>query len=221
MAGTGRGAQLGILIGGAQVLESTRSINTVVFDKTGTLTTGEMSVAQLLVVPGSHDASARAQSIAHALESSSNHPIAAAIAAHSIGASPASDVTLLTEHAGLGLTATVDGTDVFVGSPAFADEQGASRTAIDGLIDADSHGSEHTIVMVGWDSTVQAAYLVADTVRPESAATISKLHGRGLTVKLLTGDRLQTAHAVATQVGIDHDRRDRRGASDRQGRRHR
>jgi Cu+-exporting ATPase len=192
LVGTGRGAQLGILIKGPEVLESTRRIDTVVLDKTGTVTTGRMSVVD---VHGHPDTLRYAAAVEHASE----HPIARAIAA-AIGDPP--PVAEFVNHEGQGASGTVEGHTVWIGRPALLAEQGLTP------LDADLPGGEgaaqsSTVVAVGWDGAVRGAIRVADTVKPASAEAIRRLRGLGLHPILLTGDHPDVARAVAAQVGID------------------
>ncbi len=202
LVGTGRGAQLGILIKGPQVLESTRQIDTVVLDKTGTVTTGRMSLVGVIPVDGI-DAD-EVLRLAGALEDASEHPIAQAIAAgarEQVGTLPA--VEGFTNLEGLGVQGVVDGHGVIAGRQRLlADwamfltpELEAAKTAAEDV--------GHTPVFVGWDGAVRAAVVVADTVKPTSAAAIRELRGLGLTPVLLTGDNERAARSVADTVGID------------------
>jgi Cu+-exporting ATPase len=202
LVGTGRGAQLGILIKGPQVLESTRRIDTVVLDKTGTVTTGRMSLVDVIPVDGVDvDEVLR---IAGALENASEHPIAQAIAAGArerIGTLPAVDG--FTNLEGLGVQGVVDGHGVIAGrerlladwSMRLTPELEAAKSAAEEL--------GHTPVFIGWDGAIRAAVVVADTVKPTSADAIRELRGLGLTPVLLTGDNERAARGVADQVGID------------------
>ena len=201
MMGTGRGAQLGILIRGPEVLESTRRVDTVVLDKTGTVTTGRMELVDVVAADGEdRDATLRT---AGALESASEHPIARAVAqaAAELGAVPAVDG--FQNHAGRGVTGTVDGVLVAAGRPAFVVEQvGASSNdplvgRVDGLT---AQGA--SVVAVGWDGAVRALLAVADTPRPTSAEAVERLRALGLEPVLLTGDQTAPAQSVAAAVGI-------------------
>ena len=196
LVGTGRGAQLGILIKGPEVLESTRRLDTVVLDKTGTITTGRMSV---LTVHGD-DGSLR---LAGAVEAGSEHPIARAVAAHaaSTGALPAVDE--FANHGGRGVTGVVEGHRVAVGRLSWLrDECGStpSATLLAAADDAESDG--HSPVWVAVDDAIRALVVVADTVKASAAQAVSELRALGLTPILVTGDNERAARAVATQVGI-------------------
>jgi P-type Cu+ transporter len=201
MVGTGRGAQLGLLIKGPEVLESTRCVDTVVLDKTGTVTTGRMSLVE--VVPAEGVDPAEALRLAGALESASEHPIAAAIARAAAEAGPLPAVEGFANRAGLGVEGVVDGHGVVVGRPALlADwamhlppELDAARAA------AEARGQ--TAIVAGWDGRAAAVLAVADTVKPSSAEAVAGLRALGLRPVLLTGDNATTARAVAASVGID------------------
>jgi Cu+-exporting ATPase len=202
LVGTGRGAQLGILIKGPQVLESTRRIDTIVLDKTGTVTTGRMSLVAVVSVDGVD--AAEVLRLAGALEDASEHPIAQAIAAGArerLGTLPA--VEGFTNLEGLGVQGVVDGHGVIAGrerlladwAMPLTPELEAAKTAAQDL--------GHTPVFVGWDGAIRAAIVVADTAKPTSAAAIGELRRLGLTPVLLTGDNERAARSVADDVGID------------------
>jgi copper-transporting P-type ATPase V len=203
MAGTGRGATLGILIKGAEVLERTRTITTVVFDKTGTLTRGEMSLAGIHVAPGITEAELLRR--AGGAEADSEHPIGRAIAA---AAREASDVlpraSQFAAVAGYGVRAEVEGVTVWVGRRRFA-AAGAGLTLPDELAAAADRveAQGHTAVFAGWGGDVRGVPAVADTLKDGAAATVAELHRMGLRVSMITGDNTRTAHAIADQVGID------------------
>ena len=181
LVGTGRGAQLGVLIKKPQVLETVRGIDTVVLDKTGTVTTGRMSVSSLEVQPGEDADVVLAR--AAAIEAASEHPIAAAIVheARARGLTPA-PVTDFANDPGTGVSGVVDGTNVRV-----------TRAA-------DSDG--RTSVEVSWDGARRGIIRLADTVKPTSAEAIAELKALGITPMLLTGDNQSVAVRVAAEVGI-------------------
>ena len=180
MVGTGRGAQLGILIKGPEVLEQTRRATTVILDKTGTVTEGRMRLVD--VVPANGAARADVLRLAGAVEDASEHPIAQAVAAAAraeLGELP--PVERFESRPGYGVGGLVEGRAVEVGRGA------------DGI-------------MVSWDGLPRAMLVVADTVKPTSAEAVAELRALGLTPVLLTGDRADAAQAVAAEVGIDRVR---------------
>jgi Cu+-exporting ATPase len=189
LVGTGRGAQLGILIKGPQVLESTRTIDTVVLDKTGTVTTGAMSVTSVDPAPGVDEDELRL--VAASLEHRSEHPVARAVATL---AEPVA-VAAFTNHAGFGVTGTVDGRDAMVGRPSWLAERG-----VDLSTSAKGWG---TTVAIAWGGVLRGTVTVADTVKPSSARAVAELRELGLEPVLLTGDNATVAASVAAEVGID------------------
>jgi Cu+-exporting ATPase len=201
LVGTGRGAQLGILIKGPEVLESTRRADTVVLDKTGTVTTGRMSLAGVVVV-GDVD-EAKALQLAGALEAASEHPIARAIAeAAAARVAPLLPVDDFANVPGLGVEGRVGGEWVVAGRPALLAERAMPLPAVldDARRAAEAEG--RTVVTVGWSGAARALLLVADTVKPTSAAAIAELRNLGLRPVLLTGDNTAAALSVARAVGI-------------------
>ena len=202
MVGTGRGARLGILIKGAEVLERTRSISTVLFDKTGTLTRGEMSLTEVLPAAGttSDDVLRRAG----AAEAGSEHPIGVAIAAAARSrfgaAKPARDFAALAGH---GVRANIDGVAVMVGRRTMLVDAGWAVP--DDLAEQAQWLEEHgdTVVFAGWAGQVRGVLAVADTVRPDAADVVALLHRMGLRVAMITGDNARSANAVAGRLGID------------------
>ncbi len=201
LVGTGRGAQLGILIKGPEVLESTRRIDTIVLDKTGTVTTGKMSLTALHTTAGI--AEAEALTVAGALEDASEHPIAAAItqaARESVGALPA--VQDFTNLEGLGVRGTVGGHDVLIGRGRLLDQHGIELPADLAAVRRDAESQGRTAVLIAWDGTARAVLVVADTIKPTSREAVAGLRGLGLRPVLLTGDNAAAARAVADEVGI-------------------
>jgi Cu+-exporting ATPase len=196
LVGTGRGAQLGILIKGPEVLESTRRVDTVVLDKTGTVTTGRMSLAHVHTADGVSEE--EALRLAGALEHASEHPIAKAITAAARGALPT--VSAFKSVEGLGVQGVVEGRTVQVGRSSFL--TGIDITALAGAKSA-AEQKGHTAVIVAWDGEARAVLSVADTVRPTSAQAIRQLRALGLKPVLLTGDNEAAAQNVAAEVGID------------------
>src|SRR3954447_3409060 len=202
MVGTGRGAQLGILIKGPEVLESTRRVDTVVLDKTGTVTTGRMTLHG--VVPAAGEDAGTVLRVAGALEAASEHPIAQAVAraaAEQTGALPA--VESFTSVEGLGVHGVVEGRAVLVGRPRLlADRAVRLPEALDAARRA-AESEGRTAIAVGWDGEARGVLVVADTVKPTSAAAVRQLRALGLRPVLLTGDNEAAARTVAAEVGID------------------
>ncbi|MFG3616214.1 heavy metal translocating P-type ATPase [Nocardia sp. NPDC047654] len=202
MVGTGRGAQLGILIKGPEVLESTRRVDTIVLDKTGTVTAGKMTL--LDVVPAEGEQVPRILELAGALEDSSEHPIAQAVAKGArerVGElKPVEDFANVE---GLGVQGMVDGHAVLVGrARLLADwSQHLDDDLTQAMRAAEAEGK--TAVAVGWDGKARGVLVVADAVKPTSAEAISQLRALGLTPIMLTGDNRAAADAIAAQVGID------------------
>ncbi|MFC4949280.1 heavy metal translocating P-type ATPase [Pseudonocardia sp. GCM10023141] len=202
MVGTGRGASLGILIKGVEVLERTRKITTVVFDKTGTLTKGEMALTD--TEPGDGTDPAELLRRAGAVEADSEHPIGHAIAAaarQAYGALPA--VTGFDSVAGHGVRADVEGVTVWVGRRKLAAEAGLTLPDELTRIAEELEGQGRTAVFAGWDGRVRGVLAVADTLKDGAADTVAELHRMGLKVAMITGDNARTARAVADRVGID------------------
>ncbi|HCU97435.1 MAG TPA: heavy metal translocating P-type ATPase [Actinobacteria bacterium] len=204
LVGTGRGAQLGILIKGPEVLESTRTIDTIVLDKTGTITAGKMSLADVTAAPGEDPG--EVLRLAGAVEHASEHPIAAAIAA---GAAerlgddlPA--VESFTSHQGLGVSGVAGGHAVVAGRASWLESEWAQRVPAELSARAgQAEAAGQTAVFVGWDGQVRGALIVADTVKPSSAEAVTRLRELGLRPVLLTGDNARAAHAAAAAVGIE------------------
>lgn len=195
LTGTGRGAELGILIKGPQILESTRRVDTVVLDKTGTVTTGEPVLTDV-VTAGALPEEAALKAAA-SVEAGSEHPVARAIVegARERGVGT-SEITGFTNLPGQGARAAIKDVVVTVGKPdLFTEVPPVLQEAVD--------AGTGTTVLVGWDGTARAAITVADTPRPSSAAAVARLRELGLTPYLLTGDNVHTARAVAREVGID------------------
>ncbi|MBX5469580.1 MAG: copper-translocating P-type ATPase [Thermoleophilaceae bacterium] len=202
LVGTGRGAQLGLLIKGPEILESTRKVDTIVLDKTGTVTTGGMALVDVALAGGAErDEALR---LAGGLEAASEHPIARAVAraaTEELGRLPA--VEGFASREGLGVEGMVDGHAVQVGRPSLIAERGLRIPAEleRALRAAEERG--RTAVVAAWDGAVRAVLVVADTVKPTSAEAVASLRELGLRPVLLTGDNETTARAVAAEVGID------------------
>ncbi len=201
MVGTGRGAQLGILIKGPEVLESTRRVDTVVLDKTGTVTTGRMSLVGVVTAAGTKPE--ELLRLAGAVEAASEHPIAQAIAAGArdrVGDLPA--VTEFANTEGLGVQGVVDGRAIVVGRDRLLSEWSLTVPAELLQAKAEAQAAGRTAVLVGWDGAVRGVALVADTVKPTSAEAVRQLVELGLRPVLLTGDNASVARSVAAEVGI-------------------
>ena len=225
LVGTGRGAQLGILIKGPEVLESTRRVDTVVLDKTGTVTTGRMTLVDVSTADG--EGAGDVLRIAAALEAASEHPIARAIVAgahptrrlegwapsytesdsrgpiRTPGAEGLPPVTGFANAEGLGVTGTVEGRAVVVGRAQLMRQRGLELPDEVGWAAGAAEAAGRTVVLAGWDGRVRGALVVADVVKPTSAAAVAGLRSLGLTPVLLTGDNATVAGAVASEVGIE------------------
>ena len=202
MVGTGRGAQLGILIKGPEVLESTREVDTVVLDKTGTVTTGKMTLIEVITEPGND--SGEVLRLVGALENASEHPIGRAIAVEALERSgDLTTVESFTNREGLGVEGVVEGHAVIAGRPALLGEWGLE---LSGHLQRAKEAAEQagrTAVVAAWDGEVRAVFVVSDTVKPTSAEAIGQLKDLGLQPVLLTGDNERAARSVAAEVGID------------------
>ena len=233
LVGTGRGAQLGILIKGPEILESTRRVDTVVLDKTGTITAGRMTLTDVAAAPGVLETDLLR--LAAAVESASEHPIAAAITAGArtrLAAAAASsaqtarpaavgatappwspdvlDVADFAAHPGFGVSAVADGHAILVGKRSWLSGQwslatGPERPELAELAERADRAEEsgQTAVFVAWDGRVRGVLTVADTIKPTARAAVARLRDLGLHPVLLTGDNERAARAVAGQVGID------------------
>ena len=202
MVGTGRGAQLGILIKGPEVLEQTRRITTIVLDKTGTVTEGKMWVTEAVAAAGVERR--ELLRLAGSAEAASEHPIAQAIAAFSRSELGELDtVESFTNRSGLGVEAVVDGHAVVVGRPAMLSEWGL-ELAQDLTIRFDAAEAEgRTVVAVAVDGAAVGLFVVADRIKASSPQAIAELRALGLRPVLLTGDNERTAQAVAAEAGIE------------------
>ena len=201
LVGTGRGAQLGILIKGPEVLESTRRVDTIVLDKTGTVTTGRMQLRA--VIPAAASDRSELLKLVGALEHASEHPVGQAIsdaARRECGDLPAVSPFRVTRASGSkassrAMTSSPAGRDCW---PSAAPSSGRARHR-----GGAARGRGETVVAAGWDGAVRGLLVVADAVRPSSAAAVARLTALGLRPVLLTGDNAVTAAAVAAEVGID------------------
>ena len=201
LVGTGRGAQLGILIKGPQILESTRRVDTIIMDKTGTVTMGRMVLIDVFT-----EADAPRQEalrLAGAVETASEHPVALAIAAAASEAGGLPDVTGFVSTPGLGATGMVDGLRVSVGQASYLEQEDCAIPASMRAAQEAAQKRGQTAVMVGWSGGVHAVMAVADDLKPASRAGVDALRSLALTPYLLTGDNERTAHAVASELGID------------------
>jgi Cu+-exporting ATPase len=206
MVGTGRGAQMGVLIKGPEVLESTRRVDTIVLDKTGTVTTGRMALVDVHLADG--EDRAEVLRLAGALEHASEHPIARAIATAAeaeVGTLP--PVESFASLEGLGVQGVVPGADgathaVLAGRARLLADWSQQLPPELTKAQADAEADGRTAVAVGWDGQARAVLVVADTVKPTSAEAVRQLRELGLRPVLLTGDNARAAHAVARQVGI-------------------
>lgn len=202
LVGTGRGAQLGVIIKGGEVLEGTRAIDAIVLDKTGTVTEGRMAVSEVLVpgedgVEGAAGDRSALVRLAASVESRSEHPIAQAIAAASAHHEPVSDFE---NRPGYGVVGTVDGVEVRVGQRRLFDH-------VDPEVASAAEGAEEsgsTAVLAGRGGAAEAVFVITDSVKASSADAVTAFHDQGLAVTLLTGDNRRTAEAVGATIGADH-----------------
>ena len=199
LVGTGRGAQLGVLIRGPQILESTKRVNTIALDKTGTITTGKMSVQEIKMETNVNEI--EFLTIAGSLENASEHPIAQAIANYA-----KQQVDLLTPQEfvstqGRGVEGLIDGKAAVIGNPDWLATQWALSTDKDWVSTHQNLG--HTVIAVAWDGEVRGLISVSDTIKSDSETAITKFKELGLTPVLISGDNLSAAEQVAKEVGID------------------
>ncbi len=196
MVGTGRGAELGVIIKGGAVLEDTRAIDAVVVDKTGTITEGSMALHSVIAPGLSSDEQAHVHQLSAAAESRSEHPIAKAIAASVTSERSVDDFR---NQPGVGISATIDGVDIQVGRRSMFDR-------VSELIETEASAAEHTgatAVFAGRGGVAELVFVVTDHVKPTSSDAIAALHEQGLSVTMLTGDNERAANTVAENVGID------------------
>ena len=198
LVGTGRGAQLGILIKGPEVLESTRKVDTVVLDKTGTVTSGRMALTGVIAEDGVD--AAELVRLAGAVEHASEHPIAKAIAAAS---SQLPAVTDFTNVEGKGVQGVADGHSIVVGRESLLADWGLALSPEVAAAKERAESEGKTVVAAGWDGAARGILVVADTVKPTSAEAIRGLRALGLRPILLTGDNAAAARRIAAEVGID------------------
>ncbi|QGF25089.1 heavy metal translocating P-type ATPase [Raineyella fluvialis] len=202
LVGTGRGAQLGILIKGPEVLESTRKVDTIVLDKTGTVTTGTMTLMDTYAADGT--SLEEVLRLGGAVEEASEHPIARAIAAGAqerVGVLPA--VADFANLEGRGVRGCVNGHDVLVGRATLLADHGITLSDDLAAARSEAESGGRTAVLVAWDGEARGVITVADAVKPTSAEAIARFRRLGLTPVLLTGDNRTVAERVAAEVGID------------------
>ncbi|MCA1569095.1 MAG: cadmium-translocating P-type ATPase [Chloroflexi bacterium] len=205
LVGTGRGAQLGVLIRGPEILESTRRVDTILIDKTGTATTGRMSLHSVSVGEGVSEA--QALRLVGALQNGSEHPIGRAIAAAAaqLEAGPPAEVEDFASRPGLGVQGTVAGRAIIAGRPALlasADPSLALPPELErARVAAEAEG--RTAIAASWDGAARALFVVADSVKPTSREAVRRLRELGLRTILLTGDNAATGRAVAERIGAD------------------
>ncbi len=202
LVGTGRGAQLGLLIKGPEILESTRKVDTILLDKTGTVTSGQMGLVELTVAGGT--SREQALRLVGALEDASEHPVARAIAAAArleVGELPRAEG--FANREGLGVEGTVEDHALIVGRPALLADWSVPVTGALEQARAAAEARGHTAIAAAWDGEARAVFAVADTIKESSPEAIEGLKQLGLRAILLTGDNETTARAVASDVGID------------------
>ncbi|GAA4479610.1 heavy metal translocating P-type ATPase [Microbacterium panaciterrae] len=223
LVGTGRGAQLGILIKGPEVLESTRKVDTIVLDKTGTVTSGRMALVEIVTEEGTDPA--ELLRLAGAVEHASEHPIAQAVARAALaGSLPVAPSGSLSEHGGAerdetrsltlprvesfqniegrGVQGVVEGHAVLVGREALLADWSLHLSPAVAAAKADAEAGGKTVIAVGWDGSARGILVIADTVKPTSAEAVAELKRLGLTPILLTGDTEVVARRIAAEVGI-------------------
>ncbi|AIS00813.1 heavy metal translocating P-type ATPase [Streptomyces glaucescens] len=206
LVGTGRGAQLGILIKGPEVLESTRRVDTVLLDKTGTVTTGRMTLLAVHTADGTDES--EVLRLAGALENASEHPIGRAVAAGAGAAERTGALPVPEDFAGipgLGVRGVVEGHTVLVGREQLLDLPGGATGLPASLKEAKAaaEAAGRTAIAVAWDGEARAVLEVADAVKDTSAEAVRRLRALGLRPVLLTGDNRAVAEAVAREAGID------------------
>jgi Cu+-exporting ATPase len=202
MVGTGRAAQLGIIISGPDAIEASNKIDTVVLDKTGTVTSGAMSVTNVNLLGGS-DATDALRAIA-AVEASSEHPLAQAIVRHVL-ADSADQLPLVVEfrsQAGFGVAGMVAERTVVVGTEHWLAQNGIDLAGSELEAIAAQRATGASVILAGWAGKLHAAITIADTIRPDSREAVEQFRALGLNVVLLTGDHLDVARTVAAKVGI-------------------
>jgi Cu+-exporting ATPase len=204
MVGTGKGAENGILIKSGDALETAYKLNAIVFDKTGTLTKGQPEVTDIVAAEGFDGA--RVFALSAALERNSEHPLAEAVVARAKADQVAlADVGGFAAVPGHGVEGSVDGARVIFGNAKLMARDGIEWTAYaDRISELESQGK--TVMLVGIDGTFAGAIAVADTLKPDSAEAVARLHKMGVDVFMITGDNRRTAEAVAKEAGISADK---------------
>jgi Cu+-exporting ATPase len=203
LVGTGRGAQLGILIKGPEILESTRKVDTIILDKTGTVTTGAMSLLDVVCAAG--EDGDHALRLVGGLEAASEHPIARAIAAGAAEVSRLPAVAEFVNREGLGVEGVVDGVAIVAGRPALLTGRGLRLPAELARAVEQAEAVGRTAVVAAWDGAPRAVLVVADAVKATSTEAVAQLRSLGLRPVLVTGDNRRAAAAVAAQVGLGPD----------------
>ena len=201
LVASGRGAQMGVLIKGPEVLESTRRVDTVLLDKTGTVTSGHMTLVAVTTAAGVD--AGEALRLVGSLEDASEHPIGRAIARAAAGTGPLLAVDGFVNREGLGVEGVIDGHAVIAGRLALLADWSIPVPAELAAAVASAEAAGRTAIVAGWDGTATVVFAVGDSPKPTSAAAVAQLRALGLQPVLLTGDNQATARAVAVQVGID------------------
>ncbi len=204
LVGTGRGAQIGVLIKGPEILESTRRVDTIVLDKTGTVTTGKMSLSDVIAL-GDEDRTQLLRRVG-AVEGASEHPIAQAIARGAraeLGVSVLPEVESFMNTAGKGVSGIVDGTPVLVGTQSLMKDWAIAEDDTANALKQELEAHGNTVVLAAWDGRVRGVISVADTLKPTSAQAVAEFRKLGLEPVLLTGDNRTVAEQIAKSIGID------------------
>jgi Cu+-exporting ATPase len=201
LVGTGRGAQLGILIRGPEVLESTRRVDTIVLDKTGTVTEGAMTLVD--VVPSGTVERDEALRLVGALAHASEHPVARAIATAALRNGTLPRVASFESRDGLGIRGTVDGLEIVIGRPSLLAQHGVLLGGATASAVAAAQAEGKTAVAAAWQGEARALFVVADAVKPTSREAVAELKGLGLRPVLVTGDSEAAARSVAREIGVD------------------
>lgn len=199
LVGTGRGAQLGVLIRGPQILESTKRVDTIALDKTGTITSGKMSVQQIQLSRNVNEDEFLI--VAGSLENSSEHPIAKAISMYAKERVELVTPADFSSTQGRGVQGLIDGKAATIGNPDWLTQEWALDSDANWILDHQNRG--HTVIAVAWDGEVRGLISVSDTIKADSTSAISRFKALGLTPVLISGDNQSAAEQVAKEVGID------------------